>query len=1072
MMIKLCFGTFMTILAECSASASKKNILCGKLLLCVNDQYDICGESTTISKLMNGYSNLSPLVKDKIHDIDPRLLVHRIKDDFLPYLDSNKYKYIVSAIFDILKNDESINDGTVVDRIGHYSKEQLQSCDEFVIEELIAGILIYVIAYTDNKYPADMFKKITNEYLEKTYADHNAFTFIDVHNNNSITVENTTTISRHVTNRKIVVGVLVGQWSEKYDGDLQIIKEIFAIEPDELADCIKEDLENSGFIYKKNIFICNNHKEMIKNIAPVIYDEDIDCIFRAAKTVLEEINPKYDLPSEQRYLSCYLTDNNVKYSENIKKGITDTIAIICNEEDVFTNCSHNKIINSIYLFERELLMNKGWKFYATIADYFNALAEACPDVFVERILKLLENSDIGFIEFLKEKETAFTVQRYGYQLAVALRHIAVSEAMFSRAMLVLIKLADYQDLFLDTLVGIVLPWYPQTHADMAIRTGVFKGLARENENATWKALMKLMPRATSTSTCYSHPQYMEIQPLPDSVLQRDYISASREYVLLACSMVNGYRERIADLFTVLDDVSIDLQDMILKEISTNVVGLNVHEKELLWNIKEDFLLRHRKFSDAKWALSDKQLLHIDNALSELWTDTNAYKIVRMFRKDQFKLLEDNGNFRDEEERLETEQLEIINKIYSSGGIDEVVEFAGKVENKNLLGRITSKIASTKDIINTIKKDLLKTNTEFVNGILAGLEADTLIKIAESFDDETCATVLAFGVVQNKVLCYINRRPKLQNIYYKNVQIYGIACLEKEEFLSLITGLRNAGRINEWIFVLYVLAFNSKIVIDIDYILDELLSIDSSEKIQQHEVYEIQRLISRIQGEECHHEKMMELEWKYLEFLDENDGCQPVALWQEMARNPEMFIDVIKTFCGKNKLVMEESQKAISQYYRLISGWNIIPGNIEKSTLVDKELLLNWFNKVKELAMMEDVYAITMNYCGKLFFHSPKAEDGFFINRDIAELIESETDDAIRSGYEVEAINSRGVHIVDPTGQEEFRIEQQYIEQAKMSEREGFIRLGDSLRSIARSFRNEGEMHIREYKDMPESKFDE
>lgn len=1072
MMIKLCFGTFMTILAGCSASTSKKNILCGKLLLCVNDQYDICGESTTISKLMNGYSNLSPLVKDKIHDIDPRVLVHRIKDDFLPYLDSNKYRYIVSTICDILEHDEGINDGTVVERINHYSKEQLLSCREFVIEELIAGVLIYVIAYTDNKYPTDMFKKITDEYLEKTYVAHNDFAFIAVQNNNVINSKNTPKTSRHVTNRKIVVGILLGQWNEKYEGDLQIIKEIFDVEPDELSDCIKEDLNNSGFDYKKNIYICCNHKEMIKNIAPIIYDEDIERIFRVAKIVLEETNPKYDLPSEQRYLSCYLSDKNIKYSENIKKGIADTIAIICNATDVFTNCSHNKIINSIYIFERELLMNKGWKFYATIADYFNVLAEACPDVFVERILKLLENSDVGFIEFLKEKETTFTVQPYGYQLAEALRHIAVSEAMFPRTMLVLIKLADYQELFLDTLVGIVLPWYPQTHADISIRTGVFKGLARENENTTWKALMKLMPRATSTSTSYSHPQYMEVQPLPESVLQRDYISASREYVLLACSLINGCRERIADIFPVLDDVSIDLQDMILKAICTNAVVLDAQEKESIWNIKEDFLLRHRKFSDSKWALSDKQLLHIDNALSELWPDSNAYKIVRMFRKDQFKLLEDKGNFREEEERLEIEQLEIVKKIYNDGGITEVLEFAEKVENRALLGRITSKIVSTKDVINIIKKDLLKINKEFANGILAGLEADTLINIAEAFDDETCAAVLAFGLVQNKVICYVDRRPELSQIYYNNAQIYGIADLKKDCFFSLISGLRKAGRINEWIFALYVLVFDSEIVIVVDYILEELLLVDSSEIIQQHKEYEIQRLISWIQKEGCNHEKMMELEWKYLMFLDENDGCQPVALWQEMTNNPEMFIDIIKTFCGKNELSREESQKAISQCYRLIAGWNIIPGNIEKSTLVDKELLLNWFNKVKELAALEDVYAITMNYCGKLFFHSPKAEDGFFINRDIAELIESEADDAIRSGYEVEAINSRGVHIVDPTGQEEFKLEQQYIEQAKMSEREGFIRLGDSLRSIARSFRNEGEMHIREYKDMPESRFDE
>ena len=97
-------------------------------------------------------------------------------------------------------------------------------------------------------------------------------------------------------------------------------------------------------------------------------------------------------------------------------------------------------------------------------------------------------------------------------------NIAKHERYFSNAMIALLQLAQIRESFLDSLVGIVLPWYPQTHASIDVRVGVFKGLAEENSELTWKALMKLMPNATTTGSPITKPHYLKVEDFPENIL--------------------------------------------------------------------------------------------------------------------------------------------------------------------------------------------------------------------------------------------------------------------------------------------------------------------------------------------------------------------------------------------------------------------------------------------------------------------------------------------------------------------------------------------------------------------------
>ena len=81
---------------------------------------------------------------------------------------------------------------------------------------------------------------------------------------------------------------------------------------------------------------------------------------------------------------------------------------------------------------------------------------------------MTSKNDNAFIQFLQEKESVITTTEYGYQLSWVIANIAKHERYFSNAMIALLQLAQIRESFLDSLVGIVLPWYPQTHASIDV----------------------------------------------------------------------------------------------------------------------------------------------------------------------------------------------------------------------------------------------------------------------------------------------------------------------------------------------------------------------------------------------------------------------------------------------------------------------------------------------------------------------------------------------------------------------------------------------------------------------------
>lgn len=223
---------------------------------------------------------------------------------------------------------------------------------------------------------------------------------------------------------------LVGGWNEKCSGDIKAIEILSGKKIEDIKRILRnENGNNTGNIrFSNGNWSVSDHLTTLLSDVDHIFDDHIDLYFEVIRSCFFEIDPKYDLPANQRSFSALLRkDNKRSYSDRITLGLAESLAILGNHDKAFTKCSRNKILNEIYRFERELFKTSDWRLYATISKEIQLLGEACPDAFMDEICRLLRTKDGAFLQYLSETEDSIASMQYGYEIGYTLAIIAKKE---------------------------------------------------------------------------------------------------------------------------------------------------------------------------------------------------------------------------------------------------------------------------------------------------------------------------------------------------------------------------------------------------------------------------------------------------------------------------------------------------------------------------------------------------------------------------------------------------------------------------------------------------------------------
>jgi hypothetical protein len=170
--MKLCFGSFATVLTLCKVISATNQQLCGTILLSVAPpKYDLREDPDVTSKLIRGERNLSPKnVATPAQSAKPHEVAGYFKRAVVPLLDENQLELVVLALKDIVANDESVQSKTTIDKVGGATKESLASKTEFCFHEFLAGVFLYVainskIKESDRPSVMSSIKEIDHKYI-------------------------------------------------------------------------------------------------------------------------------------------------------------------------------------------------------------------------------------------------------------------------------------------------------------------------------------------------------------------------------------------------------------------------------------------------------------------------------------------------------------------------------------------------------------------------------------------------------------------------------------------------------------------------------------------------------------------------------------------------------------------------------------------------------------------------------------------------------------------------------------------------------------------------------------------
>ncbi|WP_348549148.1 hypothetical protein AADH33_12890 [Psychrobacter sp. KFRI-CH2-11] len=253
----------------------------------------------------------------------------------------------------------------------------------------------------------------------------------------------------------------------------------------------------------------------------------------------------------------------------------------------------------------------------------------------------------------------------------------------------------------------------------------------------------------------------------------------------------------------------------------------------------------------------------------------------------------------------------------------------------------------------------------------------------------------------------------------------------------------------------------------------LASLNSKESINALVPYEVVKLIKYLQSEEeINQEALAKIEWAYLPWLDYKLDARPRLLEWKLGTDASFFCQIIQLIYKSNKAteekpntdsVDENKRQLATNAWQLLHNWNTVPGT-DMEGHFDSGLFQEWFEEVKKICIDSGHYRVAMQQIGGVLINTLEDSDGLWIDMTVAATLNDKDAKELRRGYSMGLYNSRGAHLVDPTGQPEKKLAIEYDNKAEAIENAGYHRFAVTLRELANGYKREAEGVISDYKD--------
>jgi hypothetical protein len=163
-----------------------------------------------------------------------------------------------------------------------------------------------------------------------------------------------------------------------------------------------------------------------------LFDDHLDTFKVVALEVLKVDDPSFELPGEERYAAIH--GKVLPHSNNLRKGLAESLALIGNRADSLTHCTQGKANTIAVSLVHKLFEESDWIRWGSLNSMLPTLSEASPDEFLSAVENAISASPSPFDKLFDQEDTGVFGRNYITGLLWALEGIAWEEAYLSRTM--------------------------------------------------------------------------------------------------------------------------------------------------------------------------------------------------------------------------------------------------------------------------------------------------------------------------------------------------------------------------------------------------------------------------------------------------------------------------------------------------------------------------------------------------------------------------------------------------------------------------------------------------------------
>jgi hypothetical protein len=815
----------------------------------------------------------------------------------------------------------------------------------------------------------------------------------------------------------------------------------------------------------------------------------------AVEKVFVDLDPSYDLPSEERYMA------NIKgatplYSNLLKQGLADSLAILAAYGDDFSEQIGGEKPSELirYWINKIFEVNNNTQYWYSIKNLTSLIAESAPEAYLDSVEKGSEGEHSPLLGLFKEEEDGIFGACHHSGLLWGLEVVSWNKKYLSRVSLCLARLAEidpggnWGNRPFKSLVDMYLGWINNITATHKERLQVIEQVLLPNyPDITWKLMKNLLLNSTRVTSGIQKPRYREwLNNYDDRPRLKEYYNYMEKIVNIMIREVgNNFEDRIYDLVDNFDSYNEEQQEQVINYLMTiDASEVSPSTRSEMLNNLRDILSHHREYPNAEWSWSETVL----ERLEEVYNNLNYDHLVKnnLYLFDEFwpKLIEPiNKKEVDFEERAKLmlqKRLDAIKSIHNEYGIEGILELVSTCKLPVLVGEIGYK-SSIKETLLPLALEWIESNDskkDFANGFVSTFAMlnlnDAIGLIEPDWTPEKKLRYLLHLPVNYETLNIVEKLPsKERKFFWENVDKYKVLTDETQELIYIVSELRDNSRPFAGLDLINQKLLRSQNYAEIDckVIASVLINIATKsfkEKPSQNIHYELKQAITFIQNsEQLSEEYILQIEWLYIKLL----GCNsfsPRYLIKKVVEDP-IFLSKLVTWIYKRSDGNQEPKEELTEpiikqraeiAFNLLNVISVLPG--QNGEIIDSEFMNHWIDVARDRLRKVGRSEVGDIVMGNILSSCPKGTDGVWPHESVRAVIERLKSRKLESGIITGVFNARGVTTRNPYsgGKQERELAKNFYSDAE-SLQLIYPRTSEMLRSISRNYEREADREDRD-----------